>query len=53
MYIFSDNDESVGQGAGAAPVLWMWGRVVAEHSLNVESQQKMQEAALLSLLMKT
>lgn len=51
--VSSDADESVGQSTGAALLLWLIGGIVAEHSLNVETQQKTQETARLPLLRDT
>lgn len=53
MYIFPDADKRVGQGAGAALLLWLRRGVVAEHSLNIETQHKTQETARLPLLIET
>lgn len=53
MYISSEADKSVGQSAGAALLLWLRRGVVAEHSLNVETQHKTQETALLTVLIET
>lgn len=46
----SDADKSVGQSAGRALILWLSGDVVAEHSLDVETQDKPQETAHLTVL---
>lgn len=40
VYFLSDADKSVGQSAGAALILWLSRGVVAEHSLDVETQDK-------------
>lgn len=53
MDVSSDAHESVGQSAGAALLLWLrWG-IVAEHSLNIETQHKTQETACLTVLRGT
>lgn len=53
MYISSDADKSVGQSTGAALLLRLIRGIVAEHSLNIETQQKTQETARLPLLRET
>lgn len=53
MYVPPDADKSVGQSAGATLILWLRGGVVAEHSLNIETQHEMQEAARLTVLTET
>lgn len=53
MYIPSDADKSIGQSAGAALILWLGRGIVAEHSLNVETQHKTQETACLTILRET
>ncbi len=53
MYVPSDADKSVGQSAGGALLLWLRRGVVAEHSLNVETQHKTQETARLTVLIET
>lgn len=53
MYLSSDADEAVGQSAGATLLLRIGGGEVAENSLDVETQDEMQEAAGLTVLMET
>lgn len=50
MYLLPDNDEVVGQRAQAALVLRLRGCVASEHPLYVETQDKMQETASLTVL---
>lgn len=53
MYVPPDADKSVGQSARAALILWLRGGVVAEHSLYIETQHEMHEAARLTFLTET
>ena len=53
MYVLPDADKSVGQSTGVALILWLRGGVVAEHSLNVETQHKTHETARLTILIET
>lgn len=53
MYVPSDANKSIGQSAGAALILQLGRGVVAEHSLDVETQHETQEAAYLSILRET
>ncbi len=53
MYVPPDGDKSIGQCAGGALLLWLRGGVVAEHSLDVETQHKTKETARLTVLTET
>lgn len=53
MDTLSDADKSVCQSAGVALILWLRGGVVAEHSLNVETQYETEETACLTVLTET
>lgn len=53
MYVLPQTDKSVAQDAGVSTVLRLRGGVVAEHPLDVEAKDKMQEAACLTVLIDT